>query len=92
MKFATTVAAFLTSLAQAQRTTENDCFKEQQVVKAGDCTSLFFKMCEEFTIEPKGSCNVQVYSDSAITWYSTSLKVVYWQFQTDKDAQIIADR
>jgi len=90
MKFET-LAALLLTLAEAQRTTTNDCFAEQQVVKAGDCKSLFFKMCEEFTIEPKGSCNVQVYSDSAIMWYSSSLSVVYWQYQTDKDAQIVAD-
>lgn len=69
-------------MVYAQRTTDNDCFEQEDAEFESSCRSLFYPMCDSFNILPKGTCNVVTFGSTAMTWYSQDLSVNFWSFIT----------
>ena len=46
---------------------------------------MFFWHCEEYKIEPAGTCNVFTFSRSKIAWVSSQIEVNYWKYAEEDD-------
>lgn len=85
------------SVAQAQTfsTTNNECWKGEGGRYKGECKDVYFFTCDIYLVEPDTACNVYVFSDSRLTWFSQDLSVYYWTYYkasgVDKKADVTGD-
>lgn len=70
----------LSTYANAAATTYNNCLNEEGVIHLGACRSLWYKICDNYTILPAETCNVETFGDASIAWFSDSVKVYVWNY------------
>lgn len=84
MKAALTFASTLV-LANAQTlvTTDNECFKGEGGRYKEECDDVYFLTCDVYEINANGACNIFVFSDSRITWFSADISIHLWEYYTN---------
>jgi hypothetical protein len=79
MKSIVAIAALAAS-ANAAATTFNNCLLEEGSVHLGACRSLWYKICDNYTLLPGETCNVETFGDASINWFSDSVKTFVWNY------------
>jgi len=79
MKFIVALAAF-TASTSAIATTNNVCDNEEGATWLGSCHSLWYKHCDNFTLLPSETCNIETLGDASISWFSDSIEVSVWSY------------
>ena len=56
------------------------------------CSDIFYKHCDEYLLYSESSCNVFVYSQSELKYFSNDIRAVYWTYYDaikaeDKEAE-----
>lgn len=72
--------ALFAASASAVATTNNDCLLEQGSVHIDACRSLWFKICDNYTILPADTCNIETFGDASLSWFSDSVDVSVWNY------------
>lgn len=81
MKAALTFASTLVLVnAQTIETTDNECFKGEGGKYKEECSDAYFFGCDVYEIREKSACNIFVFSDSRITWFSVDIRVHSWDY------------
>ena len=67
-------------VALAVQTTFNKCEENEDAFYYGPCRNIWYKMCDKYTIEPSGTCNLETFGDVSVEWFSTSVEVWFWDY------------
>lgn len=63
MKLTLTLASIAVS-TNALATTYNECFEEQGAIHKDSCHSLWYSLCDNFTLLPGETCNIETFGDA----------------------------
>lgn len=74
-------------LQASGRLTTNLCFEEQGATYEGSCRSIWYPMCDKFTLEPDGTCNVETAGDAKIQFYSSDIDTMIWNYVLDDNGE-----
>ena len=44
------------------------------------CRDIFYRHCDEYLLYSESSCNVFLFSQSEIKWFSSDIRAVYWTY------------
>jgi len=72
--------ASLAVYTNAAATTFNDCLLEEGATHIDSCRSLWYSICDNYTISGGESCNVETFGDASINWFSDSIDVFVWNY------------
>lgn len=74
------LAVYVSAYTTFKPSTDNDCFKDQDAVYVEDCLDLYYDSCQQFKIDPLGTCNVMVNGNSELDYYSSEIVVYFWPY------------
>ena len=63
----------------AVQTTLQDCMLEQGAVLTRNCRSIWYDKCDEISLLPGETCNIETQSEASVEWFSYSIEVFYWE-------------
>jgi hypothetical protein len=70
----------LAAYANAAATTFNNCLLEEGTLHLGACRSLWYSICDNYTILGGQTCNVETFGDASLNFYSDSIEVYVWNY------------
>lgn len=68
------------AFVEAQRTTTNNCLLEEGAINVGDCSDLFYKICNKYKIAALDTCNIETYGNASIEWFANDVSAIYWPY------------
>ena len=75
--------ATLLAAVEAQETfgaaTRNECWLDEGA-EWKKCSDIFYRHCDEYLLYPESSCNVFIFSQSELKWFSPDIRAVYWTY------------
>ena len=79
------IALAFAAVGYATMTTTNDCDADGEGAEnLGSCKSLWYSMCNSYTLFAGASCNIVTWGDASLNWYSNDIQVSYWNLvETD---------
>jgi len=72
--------AALAAYTNAAQSTFDNCLEEQGTVWLQDCRSLWYGICDNYTLLPNANCNIETFGDASINWFSDSVEVFVWNY------------
>lgn len=66
--------------ANAAATTFNNCLMEEDAEHLGECRSLWYKICDNYTLLAGGTCNVETFGDASMNWFSNDIETSVWNY------------
>lgn len=73
------------SLEASGRLTFKMCKDGEGAEHIKSCRSLWYKMCDEYTLQAGETCNIETASDSRIEYFSSDIDVLMWDLTTDEN-------
>lgn len=71
------------ALEASGRLTYNECFEEEEATYEGGCRSIWYPMCDKFTLSPNGTCNILTVGNTRLSFFSSDIDVLVWNYLLD---------
>lgn len=84
--FAFALAA-ATASAQTTNETWQECTSEQGATFQKKCFDAYYDYCDVLQINSADRCNIFTFSDTRVTWDSSSIYASYWSFYATADLE-----